>query len=86
MDADISMLVSVQEIALAAFGALAVAQCHLQLAKQRVEAAGDRIANDHIDTAIVFTDSATAVIASINEMIDRAKHKNEERERKIRTA
>jgi predicted proteasome-type protease len=59
---------ALREIALAAQGALAVAQCHLQLAKHRVSQE-DRIAHDHLDTAIVFQDSATAVIAAIHEMI-----------------
>jgi len=59
---------ALREIALAAQGALAVANCHLQLAKQRVSQE-DRITHDHLDTSIVFQDSAMAVISAINEMI-----------------
>lgn len=59
---------ALREIALAAQGALAVANCHLQLAKQRVSQE-DRITHDHLDTSIVFQDSAMAIISTINEMI-----------------
>jgi predicted proteasome-type protease len=88
VNVDHSLLAALKEIALAAHGSLAVAQCHLQLAKQRVKP-DDRIAHDHLDTAIVFTDSATAVIATINEVMHRVEQKIEgERaaELKFRTA
>jgi hypothetical protein len=76
VNVDHSLLVAMKEIALAAYGSLAVAQCHLQLAKQRVQP-DDRIAHDHLDTAIVFTDSAVAVIATINEAMYRVEQKIE---------
>lgn len=84
MNVDHSLLVALKEIALSAHGALAVAQCHLQLAKQRV-LADDRVTHDHLDTAIVFTDSTTAVIATINEVMHRVEQRIEaKRDRQVR--
>ena len=67
----VTLLATLKEIALVAQGQLAVAQCHLQLAQQRVQQ-DDRIAHDHLDTSMVFTDSAAAVIATIHAVIQRA--------------
>jgi len=72
-----NLLHSIQHTGLAAHGALAIAMCHLQLALNRLNRANDRITRDHIETAIVFADSAQAVVASINEMAHRTEQQDD---------
>jgi len=77
---DHHLLHSIREILLSAHGALAVAMTHIQLANSRLQRKEDRITRDHLETAQVFTDSATCVIATVNEIVHRVEQtKNCER-------
>lgn len=58
------VLTSMLETMATASGALAVARTHMQLAQSRVQR-GDRLTQDHLDTARVFMDSAETVLQSI---------------------
>lgn len=72
-----NVLQSIQHTGLAAHGALAVAMCHLQLAMNRLNRKSDRVTRDHIETALVFMDSAQTVVATINEIAHRAEQNDD---------